>query len=269
LTIKTIIVDDEELARRGLRTLLRTADDIEIVAECRNGREACDAIMRIEPDLVFLDIQMPGKTGFEVIAQLHEGRCPHVIFVTAFDKFALKAFEVHALDYLLKPINEERFNTALARARAALSSVRDDALIRRILQMAADVRPSGAPSGAAPVIDRLPIKTNGKWIGVRLADIDWIEADHDYVVLHVGEKRWLLRETIASVEARLAVSQFVRVHRSALVNVDRVQELRPCSKGEFIVVLLNGTELKMTRSYRAAVERLVGLGSSGAAPKLT
>src|ERR1700683_717636 len=258
--MRTVIVDDEDLARRGLRTLLRRADDVDIVAECRNGREAIEAITHHEPDLVFLDIQMPGKTGFDVIAEIDEGKCPYCIFFAAFDKFALQAFDVHALDYLLKPINEERLDAALSRARTVLSTERDDSLIRRFLQAAADLRRPRAGNLTVSTIDRLPVKTNGKVMVVRVADIDWIEADHDYVLLHVGDKSWILRETIASVAMRLALSGFVRIHRSALVNVDRVRELHPRSKGEFNVVLLDGRQLKMTRNYRAAVERLVGLG---------
>jgi two-component system LytT family response regulator len=259
MTIRTLIVDDEDLARRGLRTLLRREDDVEVVAECRNGREALDAITRCEPDLMFLDIQMPGKTGFEVLAEIEEGKCPYVIFVTAFDRFALQAFDVNALDYLLKPVNEARFHAALSRARAALSSTRDDALVGRFLRMAAELRQPCAGSAPRSTIDRLPVKANGRIMVVRTAEIDWIEADHDYVLLHVGDKSWMLRETIASIELRLALSGFVRIHRSALVNVDRVRELRPRSKGEFDVVLRDGRQLKMTRNYRAAVERLVGL----------
>lgn len=259
MTMRTLIVDDEPLARRGLRVLLQRTDDVEVVAECRNGREATEAITRIAPDLVFLDIQMPGKTGFEVIAEIEESKCPYIIFVTAFDKFALQAFDVRALDYLLKPINEERVHAALSRARTALSNTRDDSLIRRFLQVALEMRPSHSNNGVTTGIDRLPVKANGKVMVVRVVDIDWIEADHDYVTLHVGEKSWLLRETIAHIEVQLALSGFVRIHRSALVNVDRVRELRPRSKGEFDVVLANGTQLKMTRNYRAAVERLVGL----------
>jgi two-component system LytT family response regulator len=259
MNIRTVIVDDEELARRGLRTLLQGADDVEIVAECRDGGEAIKAIRQYEPDLVFLDIQMPGKTGFEVIEEVDERKCPHVIFVTAFDRFALRAFEVHALDYLLKPVNEERIHAALSRARNVLSSTRDGSLVRRLLQVATEFRQSRPEHDSAPAIDRLPVKTNGKVIAVRLTDIDWIEADRDYVLIHAGEKRWLLRETIASIEMRLALSRFVRIHRSALVNVDRVRELRPRAKGEFDVVLLDGTQLRMTRNYRAAAERLVGL----------
>jgi two-component system LytT family response regulator len=259
MTIRTLIVDDEDLARRGLRTLLRRADDVEILAECRNGREAIEAITRCEPDLVFLDIQMPGKTGFEVISEIDEGKCPYVIFVTAFDKFALQAFDVHALDYLLKPINEERFHAALSRARTVLSSTRDDSLVRRFLQAAADFRQTRAGNVTVSAIDRLPVKANGKVMVVRIADIDWIEADHDYVMLHVGDRSLILRETIASVEMRLALSGFVRIHRSALVNADRVRELRPRAKGEFNVVLVDGKQLRLTRNYRAAVERLVGM----------
>src|SRR5579863_4394427 len=155
MTIRTLIVDDEDLARRGLRTLLRHEDDVEILAECRNGREAIEAIARSEPDLIFLDIQMPGKTGFDVIAEIDEGKCPYVIFVTAFDKFALQAFDVHALDYLLKPVNEERFFAAMSRARAALSTTRDKELVRRFLQAAADFRQPAQAAAATPVIDRL------------------------------------------------------------------------------------------------------------------
>src|SRR5271170_5366128 len=140
MSIRTLIVDDEDLARRGLRALLGRADDVEILAECRSGREAIEAIKRYEPDLVFLDIQMPGKTGFEVIAEIDEAKCPYVIFVTAYDKFALQAFDVHALDYLLKPLNEERLHATLSRARAILASARDESLMRRFVQIAADFR---------------------------------------------------------------------------------------------------------------------------------
>jgi two-component system LytT family response regulator len=258
MTIRALIVDDEDLARRGLRNLLRRANDVQIVGECCNGREAIEAIAHSEPDLVFLDIQMPGKTGFDVIADIDEDKCPFVIFVTAFDKFALQAFDVHALDYLLKPVTEERFFAALSRARAALSSTRDTQLMRRFVQAAADFRRPRAGNVATSASDRIPVKANGKVVVVRIADIDWIEADHDYVLLHAGDKNWMLRETIASMEMRLGLSGFVRIHRSALVNVDRVRELRPRSKGEFDVVLRDGKLLKMTRNYRSAVERLVG-----------
>ena len=256
MKIRTVIADDEELARRGLRALSQRCEDLELICECRNAREAVDAIHRHRPDLVFLDVQMPGKTGFDVISAIADAQRPHVVFVTAYDNFALRAFEVHALDYLLKPVNEERFDAALARVRKAMSQATDNAIVERVRQVAADLRMATSPS-MVPV-DRLPIKANGRIMLIRLSDIDWIEADGDYVSVHVGGKAWLMRETIAAVELRLALSGFVRIHRSAIVNAERVKELRPRDKGEYIVVLNNGTELKLTRNYRASVERLVG-----------
>jgi len=256
--IRTVIVDDEELARRGLRALSQRCEDLELICECRNGREAVDAIHRHRPDLVFLDVQMPGKTGFDVIGAIEDAQRPHVIFVTAYDKFALRAFEVHALDYLLKPVNEERFDAALARVREAMSHASDNAIVQRVRQAAAGLQGATLPS-TVPAVGRLPIKSNGRIIVIRSADIDWIEAEGDYVSVHVGGKTWLTRETIAAVELRLALSGFVRIHRSTLVNAERVKELRPLDKGEYIVVLSDGTELKLTRNYRASVERLVGM----------
>jgi two-component system LytT family response regulator len=256
--IRTIIADDEELARRGLRALSQRREDLELICECQNGRETVDAIHQHRPDLVFLDIQMPGMTGFDVISAIADGQRPHVVFVTAYDKFALRAFEVHALDYLLKPVNEERFDAAVARVREAMAHATDNAIAQRVREVAADLQVVPSPS-IASTVDRLPIRANdGRIIVIRLADIDWIEADRDYVSVHVGGKTWLMRETIAAVELRLALSGFVRIHRSALVNAERVKELRPRDKGEYTVVLNNGTELKLTRNYRAAVERLVG-----------
>jgi two-component system, LytTR family, response regulator len=256
VTIRTVIADDEELARRGLRALSQRCKDLELICECRNGRETVDAIHRHRPDLVFLDVQMPGKTGFDVISAISDAPRPHVVFVTAYDKFALRAFEVHALDYLLKPVNEERFDAALARVRWAMSHV-PDPLVQNVHQVDADPPVVASPSMGSAV-DRLPIKVNGRIIVIRVADIDWIEADRDYVSVNVGGKTWLMRETIAAVELRLALSGFVRIHRSILVNAERVKELCPQDKGEYTVILNDGTELKLTRHYRAAVERLVG-----------
>jgi len=258
VNIRAIIVDDEELARRGIRALLNRAGDVEIVSECGNGDEAIKAISAAEPELVYLDIQMQGKTGFDVIAALPKTKCPYVIFVTAFDRFAVRAFEIHALDYLLKPVNEERFNASLARARAAVAGARAGPVIRRFWQMAAELRASSGQDSLPSMTDRIPVKTRGRVMIVNVAEIDWVEADGDYVSLHVGAKTWLLRETIAAAEARLALSGFVRIHRSTLVNIYCVRELLPLSKGEFTVVLLDGTELKLSRNYRFALERLLG-----------
>ena len=258
MNMRAIIVDDEELARRGIRALLNRAGDVEIVSECRNGEEAIKAISAAEPELVYLDIQMQGKTGFDVIAALPKTKCPHVIFVTAFDRFAVRAFEIHALDYLLKPVNEERFNSSLARARAAVAGARGGPVIRRFWQMAAELRASSGQDSLPSMTDRIPVKTHGRVIIVNVAEIDWVEADGDYVSVHVGAKSWLLRETIAAAEERLALSGFVRIHRSTLVNIYRVRELLPLSKGEYTVVLLDGTQLKLSRNYRFALERLLG-----------
>jgi two-component system, LytTR family, response regulator len=255
--IRTVIADDEELARRGLKVLSQRHEDLELICECRNGREAVDAIHRHRPDLVFLDVQMPGKTGFDVISSVADAERPHVVFVTAYDKFALRAFEVHALDYLLKPVNEERFDAALARVREAMSHATDNAIAQRVRQVAADLQVGTSPSKGAAV-DRLPIKINGRIMVIRVTDVDWVEADGDYVSVHVGGKIWLVRETIAAMELRLALSGFVRIHRSTLVNAERVKELQLQDKGEYTVVLNDGTELKLTRHYRTSVERLVG-----------
>jgi two-component system LytT family response regulator len=255
--IRTVIADDEELARRGLKALSQRCEDLELICECRNGREAVEAIHRYRPDLVFLDVQMPGKTGFDVISAIADAQRPHVVFVTAYDQFALRAFEVHALDYLLKPVNEERFDAALARVRKAMLQATDNAIVQRVRQVAEDLQVAPSPPKVAAV-DRLPIKINGRIMVIRVADIDWIEADGDYVSVHVAGKTWLMRETIAAVELRLALSGFVRIHRSTIVNAERVKELRPEDKGEYIVVLNDGTELKLTRHYRASIERLVG-----------
>jgi len=258
MNMRAIIVDDEELARRGIRALLKRAGDVEIVSECGSGEEAIKAISAVEPELVYLDIQLQGKTGFDVIAALPKTKCPHVIFVTAFDRFAVRAFEIHALDYLLKPVNEECFNASLARARAAVAGARDGTMMRRFWQTAAEVRASSGHDLLPSMTDRIPVKTHGRVMIVNVPEIDWVEADGDYVSVHVGAKSWLLRETIAAAEARLALSGFVRIHRSTLVNIGRVRELLPLSKGEFTVVLLNGTELKLSRNYRFALERLWG-----------
>jgi two-component system LytT family response regulator len=256
--LRTIIVDDEELARRGLRTLLEQVNDVEIVGEYQNGREAIEAIRTLEPDLAYLDIQMPGKSGFDVIEAIEAPHCPHIVFVTAFNNYAIQAFEVHALDYLLKPVSETRFGESMARARAVLGGLRDEMMIHRLAQVAAELRAYLTHPGSAPLRDRIAVKTREGLVIVSVADIDWVEADRDYVTLHVGKKTWLLRETITAAESRLAQSGFLRIHRSVLVNANRVRELRSLSKGEFTVILDDGTELKLSRNYRAALERLVG-----------
>jgi len=258
VTIRTLLVDDEELARRGLRVRLERAGDIAVVGECGNGGEAIAAIGKLAPDLVFLDVQMPEVSGFDVIAGLDPKRAPHIIFVTAFDQYAVKAFEVNALDYLLKPIDDERFAQALRRAREALASSRDENFGARLNAGVASFHQGAA--AMRPGSDRLAIPTGDRVVLLRIAEIDWVEACGNYVSLHIGKKAWLLRETIAAMDQRLAPHGFARIHRSTLVNVERVAELRALANGEFAVLLRDGDELKLSRSFRHALGMLSGGG---------
>jgi two-component system LytT family response regulator len=258
VTIRTLLVDDEELARRGLRVRLERAGDIAVVGECGNGGEAIAAIGKLAPDLVFLDVQMPEVSGFDVIAGLDPKRAPHIIFVTAFDQYAVKAFEVNALDYLLKPIDDERFAQALRRAREALASSRDENFGARLNAGVASFHQGAA--AMRPGSDRLAIPTGDRVVLLRIAEIDWVEACGNYVSLHIGKKAWLLRETIAAMDQRLAPHGFARIHRSTLVNVERVAELRALANGEFAVLLRDGGELKLSRSFRHALGMLSGGG---------
>lgn len=258
MILRAIVVDDEDLARRGMRTLLERAGDVEVVGEYGNGREAIDAIRTLEPDLAYLDVQMPGKTGFDVIEAIEGPHCPHIVFVTAFDKYAVQAFEAHALDYLLKPVSERRFRESMLRARAAVGSFRDETILRRFSRATAELRQVLTHAGYASSQDRISVKTREGVEIVSVADIDWVESNRDYVILHAGKKTWLLRETISAVEARFAHCGFLRIHRSVLVNANRVRGLRPLSKGEFTVILIDGTELKLSRNYRKTFKRLLG-----------
>jgi two-component system LytT family response regulator len=256
MTCRVIIVDDEELARRGIRTRLQRSGDVEIVAECSNGREAIEAIGRASPDLVFLDVQMPGKTGFDVVEAIGWDAFPHVIFVTAHDRYALRAFEVNALDYLLKPIDDERFDIAFKRARESLTRDRDSDFGRRLAAVIGDATP-GRDGLAASRPDRIVVRSGGRVVFVKISEIDWVEAAGDYVTLHVGKKSWLLRETISEIERKLEPNGFTRIHRSTVVNLERVGEMRALDNGEYRVLLRDGTELKLSRSYRHALQRLI------------
>lgn len=237
MIIRTIIVDDEDLARRGIKSLLTKHSDVEVISECSNGREAIEAIRREMPDLVFLDVEMPGKSGFEVMAEGVVDRKPYVIFVTAYDRYAIRAFDVDALDYVLKPLDEQRFEDAVERARRALLK-----------------------SQPRTPLDRITVKSSGKLLVIKLKEIDWIEAVEDYVSLHVGTKSYLVRDTIAAIEERIGPAGFVRIHRSTLLNLDRVRELHPLTKGEYAVILQDGTQLKLSRNFRGAMEKLTGSG---------
>jgi two-component system LytT family response regulator len=250
--VRVVLADDEPLARERLRTLLAPEDWLEIVAECPNGTAAIESIERLHPDLVFLDVQMPGATGFEVIEAVGPDRMPLVVFVTAFDQYALRAFDVHALDYLLKPFDRDRFQQALGRARQQLERRPTGDLERRLLALVQDLKP------AAQRLERFVIKSGGRVFFVRADEIDWIEAAGNYVKLHVGADAHLFRETMNALESQLDADTFFRIHRSHIVNIERVKELQPWFNGEYVVFLRNGTRLTLSRGYREKLQDRIG-----------
>jgi two-component system LytT family response regulator len=260
---RVVIVDDEPLARERLRRIISGEHGVEVVEECASGREAVAAVAKHLPHLLVLDVQMPELDGFGVVAAIPPAQLPLVVFVTAFDEHALHAFDVHALDYVLKPIDPRRLRVAVARARAqherALAADQHERL--RTLIGAAQNGPPSEVTGSAdasraesPAVQRFLVKTSGKMFFVNTSDIDWIEADGNYVKLHVGAASHMIRETIAAVERALPASRFARIHRSAIVNLDRVAEMRQWSSGDYIVLLTNGARLKLSRSYRENIE---------------
>ena len=252
-TIRALIVDDEPLARERMRSLLGGETDVEVVGEAKDGVEAVETILGQSPDLVFLDVQMPKLDGFEVIQTVGAERMPAVVFVTAYDQHALRAFEVQALDYLLKPFDQERFQGALKRVRRQLDSQETGDIGRRLLALVRDLR-SERPSRT----DRLVVKSGGRLFFLRADEIDWIEAAGNYVRLHVGTDGHLLRETMNSIEARLNPDIFFRVHRSHIVNIERIKELQPWFNGEYVVVLQNGARLTLSRGYREKLQERLG-----------
>ncbi|HJZ69824.1 MAG TPA: LytTR family DNA-binding domain-containing protein [Blastocatellia bacterium] len=250
--IRTVIADDEFLARERIRDMLAADPTIEIVAECANGEEAIDSIRRYAPDLVFLDVEMPGTDGFAVLEALPTEILPTIIFITAYDQYAVRAFEVYALDYLLKPFDRERFDKAVSRAKDQIARERSDALGERILRAIEDIK-------ARPVhLERLVIKLSGHVFFMKTEEIDWLEAEGNYVRLHSGKDSYLLRDTIGALESKLDPKRFIRVHRSAIVNVDRISELQPWFHGEYRIVLREGVQLTLSRSYRDKLHALLG-----------
>jgi two-component system LytT family response regulator len=268
LKIKTLVVDDEPLARRNLRVLLEADPEVELVGEASGGAEALALISEHSPDLVFLDVQMPELDGFGVLERLEAEKLPVVIFVTAFDKYALKAFDFHALDYLLKPFDDARFEKALARAKQQLAQRELKDLSRRLISLLEDhggvpcVGEGTAASSDSPARyqTRFLIKSTGRVSFIRADEIDWIEAEDYYVKLHVKGRGHLLRETMNDIETRLDPEVFVRVHRSSIVNLERVRELQQLFGGDYAVVLRDGTQLKLSRARRERVESLLKTG---------
>ena len=256
--IRTLIVDDEPLARRNLRLLLEKDPEIEIIDECRNGREAVKVLKNFSPELVFLDIQMPEMDGFDVLAEVGPKQIQAIIFVTAFDQYALKAFEVHALDYLLKPFDDARFQKALQKAKSQIEQRQINKLSRKLLALLEDREHSQAERQKT-YLTRLMIKLASRVVLLKVGEIDWIEADGNYAKLHVGRKSHLLREKMHDLEAQLNPKKFVRIHRSIIVNLDRIKEMHPHFNGDYVVVLEDGSQLKLSRSRREHLEaRLKG-----------
>jgi len=248
MTIRTLVVDDEAPARRRIRRLLLAEPDIMLAGECGDGASAIQVIAHEHPDLVFLDVQMPEQDGFDVLKAIPARELPAILFVTAFDRYALRAFDVHAVDYLLKPFTAERFRTALDRARQRLARRVPDV---GLSELAESIR--SRPS----YLTRVVVKSGSRSIVVDLASVDWMEAADNYIRLHVQSREYLLRETLAALEERLDPDRFVRIHRSAIVTVDRVATLTPLSHGDAEVVLRDGTRLTASRTWRDHIRRAV------------
>jgi two-component system LytT family response regulator len=277
MTIRTLIVDDEPLARRGLELRLREHPDLQVVRQCANGREALAAIAEEAPDLMFLDIQMPGLSGLDLVAQVPQESMPMVVFVTAFDRFAIKAFEAHALDYLLKPVDEQRLAAAIDRVRAQWQQQQAVAQREQLMALLAEVKGNGEitmeaattpAAGSAPPAPRyarmLPIRSGRETVRLDVTTIDWIDAAGDYMCLHADGQTHVLRATMKELEEMLDPAVFQRVHRSTIVNLARVRSLRPHLNGECFLKLQSGQEVKLSRSFRDKVEML--LDRSGVAP---
>jgi two-component system, LytTR family, response regulator len=269
--IRTLIVDDELNARKGIRTLLARDAELEVVGECGDGRVAVESIERLAPDLVLLDVQMPHKNGFEVLEAIDLERPPILIFITAWDNYALRAFEVSALDYLLKPFTDERFYQALERAKSQHRERRAQEFSQQLLALLEHHRREGQVKDDAPTLlkddatstqdagplKRFFIKSDGEINFVAVDEVDWLEAVGYYTRIHAGRKSYLLRGNLGSIEARLDPKDFARVHRSTVVNLNRVRRLRDLFHGGCLVVLLDGTELKVSRRYRRRLETLL------------
>jgi two-component system LytT family response regulator len=251
---KVLIIDDEPLARERLRKLLSAEPDIELLGECADGVTAVEKMRSSRPDLVFLDVQMPELDGFGVLAALEGGPMPAVVFVTAHDQFALRAFDVHAVDYLLKPYDKERFQTALNRALDLIRRRQTGELSDKLRALLDDVRPAAKATG----LERIAVKSSGRVVFVKVEDIDWVEAADNYVSLHVGTEEHLHRETMAALEQQLPEGKFMRISRSTIVNLDRIKELQPLFHGEYAVILRNGAKLTLSRGYREKLSQLLG-----------
>ncbi len=251
--IRVLIVDDEALARRMVRKMLQAHPEFEVVGECENGEEAVAALRSAPCDLLFLDVQMPEMDGFAVVSALAAEELPHVIFVTAYDQYAVRAFEVHALDYLLKPFDQERFEQALERARRQVRGEGVGDINARLLSLLAQKE-----SQPPPPVERLLVKADGRVFFLKTDELEWIEAEGNYVSLHAGNKKYLFREAISTLEAQLNPKQFRRISRSTIVNIDSVAEFQPRFRGDYWVVLRGGVKLKLSHRYRSNLDKDFG-----------
>jgi two-component system, LytTR family, response regulator len=257
--VRTIVVDDEPTARRGVRLLLERDPGVEIVGEAGTGVEAAALIEREKPDLAFLDVQMPGSDGFAALSRIPPAAAPAVVFVTAYDEYALRAFEVNAVDYLLKPYDDARFAAALGRAKEEVRRRKTDQVNDRLSQLLNYLQQTGAPAAgpAEMPADRILLKSSGEIFFLKAEEIDWIEAEGDYMKFHVGGRTHLMRETMARLESRLDPKRFIRIHRSTIVNLERLRKLSPSFGGEYAVVLQDGTKLKLSRGYHERIAALL------------
>jgi two-component system, LytTR family, response regulator len=249
--IRTIIADDEQLARTKLRILLQPETEVKIVAECGDYEETVRAVQTCKPDLLLLDVQMPGADGFHVLRSIPPEQMPAVIFTTAYDQYALQAFDANALDYLLKPFDQERLHRAITRVRAEIEKTGDGEMARRILDYLS------RNTSESQLEKRLVIKSGGRVVFLDIDEIDWIDAEANYVKLNAGKQSYVLRQSIGHLSERLNPRQFVRIHRSTIVNVQKIKELQPCNSGEYIVTLKNGKELSCSRGYRDGLQSLL------------
>ena len=250
--IRAVIADDEPAGRRAIHLLLSKDPEIEIVGQARSGEETVHTILKSQPDLLFLDVQMPEIDGFEVLQAIGVGRVPAVVFVTAYDQFALRAFEAHALDYLLKPYDDERFAAALQRARERIRQHQQGDVDRRLLALLKEAR------GDRGYVQRLVVPSGQRSVFIRAEQIDWIEAERNYVRLHVGGQSYLLRENVSRIAASLDPAAFCQIHRSTIVNIDRIQAVESLSNAEYLIVLHDGTKLSSGRKYRGNLHALMG-----------
>jgi two-component system, LytTR family, response regulator len=273
--VRVLIVDDEALARQRVRRLLQNEADVEIVGEAETGRDAVKLIRELQPDLVCLDVQMPELDGFGVLQELDGENVPMVLFITAYDEHAQKAFDVHAVDYVLKPVDADRFRAAFERARTqrahAVAAERLGELLATVRRMADGSAPAeakgdaAAPNSAAAnaangrYASRILVKDDGRMFFVKTTEIDWIEADRNYVRLHVGKVAHTIRERISHLEETLDPRMFARIHRSTIVNLNRVREMQQWFSGDYVVILEDGTRLRLSRHYRDRVEKQVGV----------